>query len=149
MSWCLLTCSNYVIHVVHSFWVLPVRRAGNYSCWLSCVLACDKITACDELIGDEMTLWRLDWQPIRMTFAETTISVHPDWYQKLLSVQTENQLNQLNTWHLLLYFAAALDRFTKYLTTILRLSYDNAKVTIDLRRTSDLQNILRRTQGFS
>jgi len=40
-------------------------------------------------------------------------------------------------------------RFTKYLTTILRLSYDNAKVTIDLRRTSNLQNILRRTQGFS
>ena len=40
-------------------------------------------------------------------------------------------------------------RFTKYLTTILRLSYDNAKVTIDLRQTSNLQNILRRTQGFS
>ena len=40
-------------------------------------------------------------------------------------------------------------RFTKYLTTILRLSYDNAKVTIDLRRTSNLQNILRRAQGFS
>jgi len=30
-------------------------------------------------------------------------------------------------------------RFTKYLTAILRLSYDNAKVTIDLRRTSNLQ----------
>jgi len=30
-------------------------------------------------------------------------------------------------------------QFTKYLTTILRLSYDNAKVTIDLRRTSNLQ----------
>jgi len=30
-------------------------------------------------------------------------------------------------------------RFTKYLTTILRLSYDNTKVTIDLRRTSNLQ----------
>jgi len=30
---------------------------------------------------------------------------------------------------------------------ILQLSYD--KVTIDLRRTSNLQNILRRTQGFS
>jgi len=29
-------------------------------------------------------------------------------------------------------------RFTKYLTTILRLSYDNAKVTIDLRRTTNL-----------
>jgi len=28
-----------------------------------------------------------------------------------------------------------LARFTKYLTAILRLSYDNAKVTIDLRRT--------------
>ena len=40
-------------------------------------------------------------------------------------------------------------RFTKYLTTILRLSYNNAKVTIDLQRTSNLQNILRRTQGFS
>jgi len=40
-------------------------------------------------------------------------------------------------------------RFTKYLTTILRLSYDNAKVTIDLPRTSNLRNILRKTQGFS
>ena len=40
-------------------------------------------------------------------------------------------------------------RFTKYLTTILRLSYDNANVTIDLRRTSNLQNILQRAQGFS
>ena len=40
-------------------------------------------------------------------------------------------------------------RFTKYLTTILRLCYDNARVTIDLRRTSDLQNIPRRMQGFS
>jgi len=34
-------------------------------------------------------------------------------------------------------------RFTKYLTTILRLSYDNVKVTINLRRTSNLQNILQ------
>jgi len=40
-------------------------------------------------------------------------------------------------------------RFTKYLTTVLRLSYDNAKVTIDLRRTSNLQNILRKMQSFS
>jgi len=40
-------------------------------------------------------------------------------------------------------------RFTKYLTAILRLSYDNAKVTIDLRRTSNLQNVLRRTRRFS
>ena len=37
--------------------------------------------------------------------------------------------------------------FTKYLTTILRLSYDNANVTIDLRRTYNLSYILRRTQG--
>ena len=35
------------------------------------------------------------------------------------------------------------------LQNILRLSYDNAKVTIDLRRTSYLQNIPRRAQGFS
>jgi len=40
-------------------------------------------------------------------------------------------------------------RLTKYLTTILRLSYDNAKVTIDLRRTSSLRYAIRRTQGFS
>ena len=40
-------------------------------------------------------------------------------------------------------------RLTEYLTTILRLSYDNAKVTIDVRRTSNLQNVLRRTRGFS
>ena len=39
-------------------------------------------------------------------------------------------------------------RFTKYLTTILRLYYDNAKVTIDLRQASNLLNILRRMQGF-
>jgi len=39
--------------------------------------------------------------------------------------------------------------FTKYLMTILLLSYDNAKVTIDLRRTSNLQNILQEKQGFS
>ena len=45
--------------------------------------------------------------------------------------------------------SAAGARFTKYLTTISRLSYDNAKVTIDLRWTSKVQNILRRTQGFS
>jgi len=31
-------------------------------------------------------------------------------------------------------------RVAKYLTIVLRLSYDNAKVTIDLRRTSHLQN---------
>ena len=40
-------------------------------------------------------------------------------------------------------------RFTKYITTILRLSYDNAKVTIDLRRTSNLQNIIQKAQRFS
>jgi len=33
-------------------------------------------------------------------------------------------------------------RFTKYLTTISRFSYDNAKVTIDLRQASNLLNIL-------
>jgi len=40
-------------------------------------------------------------------------------------------------------------RFTEYLTAILRLSYDNAEVTTDLRRSSNPQNILRRSQGFS
>jgi len=46
-------------------------------------------------------------------------------------------------------FAIPGARFTEYLTTILRLSYDNSKVTIDLRQTSNLQNISQRTQGFS
>jgi len=40
-------------------------------------------------------------------------------------------------------------RFTKYLTTVLRLSYDDAKVTIDLRRTSSLQDILQWMECFS
>ena len=41
-------------------------------------------------------------------------------------------------------------RFTKYLTTILRLSYDNAIVTIDLRWTTKIYHtVLRRVQGFS
>jgi len=39
-------------------------------------------------------------------------------------------------------------RFTKYLTTILRLSYDNAIVTIDLRRTSNLPNRLTKGAGL-
>ena len=34
------------------------------------------------------------------------------------------------------------------LQNILRLSYEYAKITIDLRRTSNLQNILRRMQDF-
>jgi len=44
--------------------------------------------------------------------------------------------------------AAPAAQLTKYPTTHLRLSYDNAKVTIDLRLTANLQNILRREQGF-
>jgi len=42
-------------------------------------------------------------------------------------------------------------RFTKYLTTVLRLSYDklNAKVMINLQRMSNLQSTLRGVQGFS
>jgi len=39
-------------------------------------------------------------------------------------------------------------RFTKYLTTVLRLSHDNAEVTIDLRRSSKVRNILRSAQGL-
>ena len=38
--------------------------------------------------------------------------------------------------------------YKMYVTTILRLSYNNAEVTIDLRRSSNLQTILRRTKGF-
>jgi len=40
-------------------------------------------------------------------------------------------------------------RSTQYLTTIVRLSYDNAKVTMDVRQTSSFHNILQQTQGFS
>ena len=38
--------------------------------------------------------------------------------------------------------------FTKYLMIIWQASYDNAKVTIDLWRTSNLQNILWRCKAF-
>jgi len=34
--------------------------------------------------------------------------------------------------------------FYVYLTAVLRLSYDNAEVTIDLRRAPNLQNILQK-----
>jgi len=46
-------------------------------------------------------------------------------------------------------FCSPETRFTKYLTTILRLSYDNAIVTIDLRRTCNLQNSLQWMESFS
>jgi len=39
-------------------------------------------------------------------------------------------------------------QFTRYLTIILRLSYDNAEVTIDLRRTSNLQQKLTKSKAF-
>jgi len=39
-------------------------------------------------------------------------------------------------------------RFTKYLTTILRSSYDHAEVTIDLRRASNLRKHLARNTGL-
>jgi len=43
----------------------------------------------------------------------------------------------------------ALNHQGPNLQNILRQSYDNAKVTIDLRWTANLQNILRREQRFS
>jgi len=57
------------------------------------------------------------------------------------------RLQRVQLLHLQVNAQRSAARFTKYLTTVLRLSYDNAKVTIDLRRTSNLQNVLRRTQG--
>jgi len=40
-------------------------------------------------------------------------------------------------------------RFTLYLMTILRLSYDNAKVMINLRLTYDLEKHPMKGAGFS
>jgi len=55
----------------------------------------------------------------------------------------------LTPFSLLFAFRVRLSfRFTKYLTIISRLSYDNVKDTIDLRRTSNLLNVLGRAQGF-
>ena len=68
----------------------------------------------------------------------------------LVSLMTLTSLNDLQD-----YFASceiilnAGARFTKYLTTILRSSHDNAKLTIDLQWTSILLNILEITQAFS
>ena len=44
--------------------------------------------------------------------------------------------------------SAPAARFTKYLKTILRLSYDNAKVTIDLRWTSKFTKDLTKKARF-
>ena len=39
-------------------------------------------------------------------------------------------------------------RFTKYLTTILRSSYDNAKVTIDLRQACNYKTTYKERTAF-
>jgi len=66
-----------------------------------------------------------------------------------LAIQPLKAANALNKIRCQLNGCTPGARSTKYLTAILRLSYNNSKVTIDLWRTSNLQNILRRTQGFS
>jgi len=51
----LLTCTNYAVHVAHCFWVLPVQHTGNFSCWLSRVLASDELAV---WCADHVTRWR-------------------------------------------------------------------------------------------
>ena len=70
---------------------------------------------------------------------ETILSANS--WRTMSAMRSRSSLRFSNNW-------TPAARFTKHLTTVLRLSYDNVKVTIDLRRTSNLQNILRRAQGF-
>ena len=62
------------------------------------------------------------------------------WPSTCASVYTSQKLINCLAEFYQIYNSGA--RFTKYLTTHIRLSYDNAEVTIDWRRTSNLQNIL-------
>jgi len=92
-----------------------------------CVAGRSKMNVSSAYIANHTTLERLTFAFIAEMLISQSVS-GPDFCSRLQSCAA---------------------RFTKYLTTFLRLSYDNATVTVDLRRTSNLQNILRRTQSFS
>jgi len=92
-----------------------------------CVAGRSKMNVSSAYIANHTTLERLTFAFIAEMLISQSVS-GPDFCSQLQSCAA---------------------RFTKYLTTFLRLSYDNATVTVDLRRTSNLQNILRRTQSFS
>ena len=92
-----------------------------------CVAGRSKMNVSSAYIANHTTLERLTFAFIAEMLISQSLS-GPDFCSRLQSCAA---------------------RFTKYLTTFLRLSYDNATVTVDLRRTSNLRNILRRTQSFS
>jgi len=127
-----LRISSAVSHVPYEAAVVAVAVGGmlmNFVVLLGfCVAGRSKMNVSSAYIANHTTLERLTF----VFIAEMLISLSlsgPDFCSRPQS--------------------CAGARFTKYLTTFLRLSYDNAKVTIYLRRTSNLQNIIRRAQGFS
>jgi len=90
--------------------------------------------------------------------AELSQSLHVHCTKLLLLFIYTHLPTNISTQHssILLHLSPAQFRqhlgagFTKYLTTIVRISYHNAnaKVTTDLRRTPNIQYILRMAQGF-
>jgi len=80
-------------------------------------------------IGSGTRQW---WARFDECFSST--SRLPDWFEP----------RSLSITRLCLWFTVITGPdFTKYLTATLRLAYDNVKVTIDLRWTSNLPNIIR------
>ena len=80
---------------------------------------------------------------IIIIFILPSVAYDPEGWQKLDRLQNTKTLAGM-TCHLINKAVSQLcidqgPDLPKYLTAILRLSYDNAKVTIDLQRTSNLQ----------
>jgi len=126
-----LRISSAVSHVPYEAAVVAVAVGGmlmNFVVLLGfCVAGRSKMNVSSAYIANHTTLERQTFVFIAQMLVSLSLS-GPDFCSRPQSCAA---------------------RFTKYLTTFLRLSYDNAKVTIDLRRTSNLQNIIRRAHGFS
>jgi len=117
-----------------------LSQRQNFTGGLRRVSHCDTgatVNGCATLVGSEHTAAKCFLHP------QAAVVISPSTCDTSQWVINFKRLRQLRSG------CASGARFTKYLTTILQLSYDNAKVTIDLRRTSNLQNVLRRTRGFS
>jgi len=119
------------------------RNQSIFSTWATAamwLLATSTVPTC--FVCSQTHLSGHHWDLI-MSIHFDRVSTYPCFI--LYIVSTQDQTNDV----LSFWASHPGARFTKYLTTILRLSYDNAKVAIDLRLTSNLQNVLQRTQSFS
>ena len=102
---------------------------------------------CDESVGMSLCIGRL-CVPVRISTSTSYISGTKVVWTSRNFMSTYGR-GLLVVWRCCDKLCISGARFTKYLTTILRLSYDNATVTINLRRTSNLQNSSQWMESFS